>query len=192
MDRFDPLYVVEGDAGLAYIELLPTTETGLVELNFLFQDNQRQRTQDLRVWLEPNPRDWVIVGFTEGTVGYTTLSGNMQALEAQGVDEHLTTEGGISLYAKGRVTGKWLLTLAYDSDKPEESLGRAGLYSDIDPNEFYTLYGDGTGQSHDAASQEKLYLKLERGKFYALFGDDFCRAFEADRSPPRQMLRFWN
>ena len=41
----------------------------------------------------------------------------------------------------------------------------------IDPDAFYTLYGDATEQQYDAASSSKLFLKLEREAFYALFGD---------------------
>ena len=41
----------------------------------------------------------------------------------------------------------------------------------IDPDEFYTIYGDGSEQRYDAPSQHKLYVKLERPQFYALFGD---------------------
>ncbi len=171
LDRFTPHYVIEGDDGMAYLELSPTTETGMAVLDFIFHDGQRRRAQELRVWLEPAPRDWVVVGFASGTVGYNILKGNMQSLDAQGTEEGVYTDGQVSLYAKGRVLGQWLLTLAYDSDKEKESFGRRGLFSTIDPNEFYTLYGDTTEQRHDAASQEKLYLKLEREQFYALFGD---------------------
>jgi hypothetical protein len=41
----------------------------------------------------------------------------------------------------------------------------------IQPDQYYTLCGDGTEQRNEAASQRKLYLKLEREQFYALFGD---------------------
>ncbi len=41
----------------------------------------------------------------------------------------------------------------------------------IDPDEFYTIYGDGSEQRYGAPSQKKLYVKLERPQFYALFGD---------------------
>lgn len=167
-DRFDPVYRVEGDDGIAYIELAPTTESGTVQLDLSFQlaDNSRRR-QELRAWLEPQARDWVVVGFAEGTLGYNTLKQNSQALAA-GEKDGGYSDGQVSLYAKGRVLGKWLLTMAYDSDKPGR---RDSLLGVIDPQQYYTLYGDGTQQRYDAPSQSKLYLKLERGQFYALFGD---------------------
>jgi uncharacterized repeat protein (TIGR01451 family) len=172
LDRFAPTFRIEGDNGIAYIELAPTTESGSVAVNFSFpQDERTARDEELRVWLEAKPRDWVIVGFAAGTVGYNTLNGNMQSLAEAGAEDGGYDDGQVSLYAKGRVLGKWLLTLAYDSDKPTGQRGRQSLLSTIDPNEFYTLYGDGTGQLYDGASAEKLYLKLERDQYYALIGD---------------------
>ena len=41
----------------------------------------------------------------------------------------------------------------------------------IDPNQFYTLYGDATDPQFDAASMRKLYLRIEKAQFYAMFGD---------------------
>ncbi len=169
LDAFSPQYVVKGDDGIALIELAPTTESGTAQLDFdFFSDRDNRRTQELRAWLEPAAREWVMVGFAEGTVGFNTLKDNVQALKDQGVEEGVYTDGKASFYAKGSVQGKWILTMAYDTSKQRD---RQSLLSTIDPNEFYTLYGDGAEQRYDAASQSKLYLKLERGQFYALFGD---------------------
>lgn len=172
MDRFKPEYRVEGDRGMAYIELAPTTDSGAVLLNLSFQTGPNSsRRQELRAWLETTARDWVVVGFAEGTLGYNTLKDNIQPLKDAGVDAGAYHNGQMSLYAKGRVQGKWLLTMAYDSNKKDQRDRQQGLLSSIDPNAFYTLYGDGSGQRYDAASQDNLYLKIERGQFYALFGD---------------------
>lgn len=172
LDRFQPQYRVEGDEGIAYVELAPTTESGAVQASLTFQIGQdARRRQEIRAWLEPHARDWVVVGFAEGTVGYNTLKNNSQALIAQGMEEGGYADGQISLYAKGRVQGKWLLTMAFDSDKSDQRDRQRSLLGTIDPGQYYTLYGDSTGQRHDAPSQDNLYLKLERGQFYALFGD---------------------
>ncbi len=172
LDRFSPTYRIEGDDGVAYIELAPTTESGSVVLSFSFQQADRSsRNEELRAWLAAKPRDWIVVGFASGTVGYDTVRGNLQSLAESGEDAGSYDDGQVSLYAKGSVLGKWLLTLAYDSDKPADQRRRQGLLSTIDPNMFYTVYGDGTEQRYDAASADKLYLKLERDQFYALFGD---------------------
>jgi hypothetical protein len=60
--------------------------------------------------------------------------------------------------------------MAYDSEK-KRSLERERLHQTIDPDKYYTLYGDGSEDLHDAASSSELYLKIERDKFFALYGD---------------------
>jgi uncharacterized repeat protein (TIGR01451 family) len=178
LDRFKPQYRVEGDDGIAYIDLAPTTVSGSVHVNLTFQTGpDTSRTQQLQAWMAPGARKWVVVGFAEGTAGFNTLKSHMatgDAAAASGMDKGVYTDEQVSLYAKGTVQGKWLMTMAYNTDKASNdgSGGRqASISSAIDPKKFYTLYGDGSAQRYDAASQSKLYLKLERGQFYALFGD---------------------
>ncbi|MFP5384281.1 MAG: OmpA family protein, partial [Gammaproteobacteria bacterium] len=150
LDRFQPGWQVEGDDGIAYIELAPTTETGALVLSFNFQTGLQgggqyaSRSQELRTWMEPAPRDWIVVGFAEGTLGHRTLKDNIQPLLAEGVDDGTWHDGQVSLYAKGRIRGEWLMTMAFDSDKRDERDRQKSLLSQIDPDEYYTLYGDGT------------------------------------------------
>src|SRR5690606_25111303 len=176
LEAHDPSWRVEGSDGIAYIALQPTTLTGEALLEFDFaadrgQSRRQQSRQQVRAWLKAEVRDWIVVGFAKGTIGHDTLTGNAQALDDAGHEAGLSTDGQLSLYAKGRVRGEWLLTLAYDSDKETDRLRRRNLLSAIDPNQFYLLYGDGTAQGYDASSIEKVYVKLERDQFYALFGD---------------------
>jgi uncharacterized repeat protein (TIGR01451 family) len=172
LDAAKPTWTIEGDDGIAYIELQPTSVAGTVTLGFQFHQEGQQKApaQQVQAWLKPTPRDWIVVGFAAGSVGYETLKDNMQALPEGEDGTGVRGDGQVALYAKGRVLGKWMLTLAYDSDKPTGQRD-TGLLSTIDPGQYYTLYGDGSQQGYDAASARKLYLKLERDQFYALFGD---------------------
>jgi uncharacterized repeat protein (TIGR01451 family) len=157
-------YEIKSD-GLAMIELEPTTQTGEAVLNFRFND---QRKQEVRAWLEPGQRDWILVGFGEGTLGQKTLSGNIQGLKDANVDDQLFDDNQLAFYAKGSIRGDYLLTIAYDSAK---ETGNNVLKQAVDPTQYYTLYADATQASYDAASSGKLYVKLERKQFYAMFGD---------------------
>ena len=154
------------DDGIALIELTPTTQTGEAVLHFHLVDG----VQEVRTWLKPEDRDWVLIGLAEGTVGYNVVKGNMETLAASGGDDKLFEEDRLAFYAKGRIKGEWLLTLAYDSKKPTSS-DQQSLYQTVDPSKYYTLYGDATQQGYDAASAKRVYIKLERDQFYALFGD---------------------
>ncbi|MBT8136382.1 MAG: OmpA family protein [Gammaproteobacteria bacterium] len=161
-----PLYRVGAD-GLARIELEATSLSGEVVLHMEYAD---EREEELRAWLEPATREWILVGFAEGTAGYSTLNDNVQSAKDAGYEEDFYTDGRVAFFAKGRIKGDYLLTLAYDSDRDEQE-ARQRLHGTIDPDRFYTLYGDATEQQFDAASQDEIFVKLERGQFYAMFGD---------------------
>jgi uncharacterized repeat protein (TIGR01451 family) len=166
LERARPFWRVQGEEGVAYIELEPTTASGTVSLRFNFRDGEAQREQRIEAWLDPGQRPWTIVGLAEGTVGYNRLQGKVEDLGE--ADDKDLVDGRVALYAKGRVRGKWLMTLAYDSDKKEDETRFGGA---IDPDAYYTVYADRSERRFDAASVRKLYLKLERPQFYALFGD---------------------
>ncbi len=154
-----------GENGIARIAIAPTSQTGEVEVVLNLADG----AETIKVWLKPAPRDWILVGFAEGTVGYNTFSGNEVSLEEAGIDEHYYDDGQVKFFAKGAIKGDWLLTMAYDSDKPNRD--GDSLYQIIDPDTYYPLYGDGTNQGYEASSAHDIYIKLERNQFYALFGD---------------------
>ena len=164
-----PRYEITAD-GIALIELVPTTQSGEVVLTFQFGDG---KPQEVRAWLKPGSRDWVLVGFAEGTVGHKELTGNKAALKEADADDKLYDGNRIAFYAKGMVKGDYLLTVAYDTAKRRGDAGSTlrNLKQAVDPNQYYTLYADATSPQFDAASASKLYVKLERNQFYALFGD---------------------
>ena len=164
--RREPTYRV-GEDGIALIELAPTTHSG--EALLIFKFNSR-RQQELRTWLSPQPRDWILVGFAEGTAGYNTLSDNQVAAVDAGFDEGYYDDGRVAFFAKGQVKGEYLLTLAYDSARDRDQ-SRTQFETQVDPDAYYTLYADKSEQRFEAASQRKLYVKLERKQFFALFGD---------------------
>lgn len=166
LERTAPVWHVQGDEGMAYIELEPTTASGTISVDFRFREDQTERRQTLQMWLEPGNQPWTVVGFAAGTLGYNTLDDRMEPVAA--TLDSWNADARLALYAKGRVKGKWLMTLAYDSDKEPDDARFGGV---IDPRAYYTIYADRAEQRHDAASVRKLYLRLERPQFYALFGD---------------------
>ena len=156
-----------GHDGIALIRIEPTTRSGKVSLDFNLVD---QREETVTAWLTAEQREWILVGLAEGTAGFNNISGNAQALDDHQHEDDLYEDGRLAFYAKGQVKGEWLLTMAYDSDRKERNSSER-LFQTINPDEYYTLYGDATEQQFDAASARKLYLRIERNQFYALFGD---------------------
>lgn len=161
----DKLRYQVGEDGITYVDLQPTTKTGEAVIRFPFLNG----AQEIRAWLTPEKRDWILVGLADGTVGYNVVKSKMENA-ASGEDDQIYRDGRVAFYAKGSIKGEWLLTIAYDSDK-NGNRDTKSLYQTIDPNKYYTLYGDATDQRADAASSQTLYLKIERDQFYALFGD---------------------
>jgi uncharacterized repeat protein (TIGR01451 family) len=159
---------VLGDDGIAFIALEPTTQAGAAHVSVTLEDKGVTQLSEFRPWLVATAKDWVVVGFGKGTIGYDMLNSHSRSLP-KGDRNQVVTDGQLSFYAKGRVKGSWLLTIAYDSDKTYDP--DRGLLGTIDPDRYYTVYGDGSRQTYDAATRRKLYLRLERKEFYALFGD---------------------
>ena len=168
-------WVVEGEDGIARIELAPTMVSGSLRLAFAFDDGNITRRQELEAWIEPGDVEWTIVGLAEGTLGARSVADNME--RAGQFDSDLGDDARVAVYAKGRVLGKYLLTLAYDSAKQREDSPVLGA---IDPQAYYTVFGDASARRFDAASREKLYVRVETATFYALYGD-FQTAFNQTR-----------
>lgn len=166
LERARPVWRVEGDDGVAIVELEPTTTSGTLAITLPLRDENVTREQRIEAWLDPGDRPWTIVGFAAGTAGFNTLDSRAEGLGEDG--DRWFSDARLALYAKGRIKGKWLLTLAYDSDKERDEARFAGT---IDPDAYYTVYADRSERRFDAASVRNLYLKLERPQFYALFGD---------------------
>lgn len=158
----NPSDVVTVDSnGIARFE--PVSTAGNYRLKLT---DGRVTSDEITVAVDPDLREWILVGFAEGTVGYNTLRGNMQNLGT--ADEHGYVDGETAFFARGTVAGEWLLTAALDTRR---TAGDAPLGQAIDPQRWYVLYGDDTQRTHDAASSKKLYVRMEKRDFYALFGD---------------------
>lgn len=161
-----PTYIVS-ENGVAYLPISPTNVSGRLRVTVPLID---QRIEEFDLWLTADARDWIMVGLAEGTLSHNSISDNMQDLDDLDLADGFEQDGKLSFFAKGRIKGDFLLTMAYDSskdtsDEPSELLER------VDPEEYYTVYGDESELINETPSSEKLYLKLERGQFYALFGD---------------------
>jgi len=155
--------IVVGADGIARIRLEPTLQTGRVNL-LINLDDGRQVPIDM--YLKPEKRDWIVVGLAEGTLGYESLSGKGSGNDSDDV----FTDGRIAFFAKGVIKGEWLLTLQVDTD--QNSFDRNDDFEfEIDPDAYYTLYGDRTYQEVETPSRYPLYVKLEKDQFYAMFGD---------------------
>jgi uncharacterized repeat protein (TIGR01451 family) len=120
------------------------------------------------VFFTPELRDWVVAGIGAVTVGGKSVSGDTDRIrDKDEFEEGLFHEEKLALFAKGKIFDKYLLTGAYDTDKPKGE----GLFQRSAPERFYPIYGDASTIGYDAESQRKLYLKVERDRSSIMFGD---------------------
>lgn len=162
-----PHWTVKGDDGIAYVELAPTMVSGSLQLDLVFPDGpQQSRRRTLKAWIVPGKVPWTLVGLAQGMAGARTVADEMDRTGR--LDSDLGERTRVAFYAKGRLRGATLLTLAYDSAKQRTDQRLLGA---IDPRAYYTIYADGSTRRFDAASRDKLYVRIEASRYYALFGD---------------------
>ncbi|MBI2770285.1 MAG: hypothetical protein HYX47_11730 [Burkholderiales bacterium] len=87
-----------------------------------------------------------------------------------------------AVYLKGKVSGQYLLTLSYDSEK----VTHKQLFQDIDPNAFYPVYGDSSVRGVDAQSSGKLYVRIDKNLSYLMYGDYTT----GDANPARSLSQY--
>lgn len=167
--------MVEGGEGA--FTLTAPTEPGQARI----QARSGKLKADAKLDFLPELRSLIAAGVLEGIINLRRISSNaMTPVRSQDVfEQELRTlsrssgdgqrEAGAraAFFLKGKIRGDYLLTAAYDSDKDT----RERLFRDIQPDEFYPVYGDSAIRGYDAQSTAKLYLRVDNRKSYLLYGD---------------------
>ena len=129
----------------------------------------------------PELRSLIAAGVLEGAINLRKIDSRalVTARAQDGFEQdlrHLSRSSGngereagarAAFFLKGKIRGEYLLTAAYDSDKDT----RERLFRDIQPDEFYPVYGDSAVRGYDAQSTARLYLRVDHEKSYLLYGD---------------------
>ena len=139
--------------------------------------------QEVDIQFEADLRPLIAVGLIEGNINFNNFDKNqlhsvnrndgfedeLNEIADWGNDTSLT--GRAAMFLKGKIKGDYLLTLAYDSNKSSKQR----LFRDIQPDEYYPVYGDAAAKGFDAQSTSKLYVRLDKGRSYAMYGDYITR-----------------
>ncbi|MGH8052903.1 MAG: SdrD B-like domain-containing protein [Stenotrophomonas sp.] len=127
----------------------------------------------------PEMRELLATGLVEGIVNFRNGAALETARRDDGFDRDIrrwerdfnngkaNAAARTAFFVKGKIKGEYLLTAAYDSDK--EVRGR--LLRDIQPEEFYPVYGDSSLRGFDARSAERLYVRIDKNRSYLMYGD---------------------
>lgn len=168
------LFVENGSAELS---MQAPREPGDVEVR---ASSGNIKTQE-KLSFVPELRPMIVAGIIEGAINLHKLNTkSLFAARAQdGFEQELknfssssgdgktTGAARAAMFLKGKVQGKYLLTLGYDSDKEKKER----LFRDIQPDQFYPIYGDSSLKSFDAQSTSRLYVRVDDGKSFTLYGD---------------------
>lgn len=115
--------------------------------------------KDTEIWL---------VGLAEGGASYLTLEGNIEpVIEAGLYEPGFSVDGRVAFYLRGKIKGEYIIKAIYDTAKenPENK-----LFSALDPDKYYSIYGDSSNLERVGESQDKLYLRIERHKSFVSYG----------------------
>ena len=157
--------ITVGRDGILRLRIEPTLQTGKITA-IVTLDNGRK--VPVYMYLEPEKRDWILVGLAEGSAAWEKVKGNSIATTPDKDD--VITDGRVAFFAKGLIKGDWLATIALDTDARRGNRDD-DFASEIDPNAYYTLYGDRSYQEFEGVSRYPVYVKLEKRTAYAMFGD---------------------
>ena len=125
---------------------------------------------DAKLSFVPYLRPVVAAGIFEGQFGFKAKGASQLPIaDFERELQSITGNGGgrAAGYIKGRVQGKYLLSMRFDSQSDEDNR----LFRDIQPDEFYPVYGDSSVKGFDAQSTGKLYVRVDKDHSYALYGD---------------------
>ena len=136
-----------------------------------------------KVTMLPDKRPMIAVGVLEGALNLRSIDASklsqprtndafeleIRRIQPLGQGNDGKTEFGArsAFFLKGMVQGDYLLTLAYDSEKRV----RDRLFRDIQPDQFYPIYGDSSLRGFDAQTSQRLYVRVDKEKSFLLYGD---------------------
>jgi len=177
LDQVMPGFQVTARDGKATVWLLAPIEPQQVKVRVSADGSVAEGA----ITFVPELRDMLAVGIVEGIVSFDRKNplSLSQARPDDGFEDRIlswsrtsgdgkrTSALRTAFFLKGKVKGDALLTMAYDSDKPD----RDRLFRDLDPERWYPVYGDASITGFEARSNSRLYLRLDKDRHYLMYGD---------------------
>ncbi|HZI55175.1 MAG TPA: hypothetical protein VFF39_00300, partial [Verrucomicrobiae bacterium] len=174
LDPREPGTQVFIEGGRAEFELMPPMEPGPATLRV----SSGRVSSESKIEFVPELRPMMAAGLVEYQINFGARGGSavqpslnddfenqLRLFSAQSGE--FDSGGHAVLLLKGKIKGENLLTLAYDSEKNT----RDRLFRDIQPDQFYPVYGDASVRGYDAQSTSKAYIRIDHGRTYVMYGD---------------------
>ena len=107
-----------------------------------------------------------MVALGEEQLGLNEASGAMEAAESDVYRDGFRQDGRVSFFLKGKLKGKFLVKAKYDSSDK-----RSALFTNLNPNDYYPIYGDNSTRDYQAQdTTQKLFVLVEMDRSYAQWG----------------------
>ena len=102
-----------------------------------------------------------LAGIVDGSLNYSDADSGLD-IRRDNASYHrrVDANGKVSYYLAGKVQGKVLIKSTLDTDKATQKK----LFTNIDPDKYYPVYGDNSTVVYDSNSQGKFYLLIEWDK----------------------------
>ncbi|MFC3814382.1 SdrD B-like domain-containing protein [Lysobacter sp. GCM10012299] len=174
-DRFTPGIQLPVENGRAEFDLLAPD----VPQDVILRITSGGQVAENTLAFLPEMREMIATGLIEGIINFRDRSPidpvrrddgfdrDIRRWEKEFNDGKANAAARAAFFVKGRIKGEYLLTAAYDSDKDV----RGRLLRDIQPEEFYPVYGDSSLRGFDAQSAERLYVRIDKNRSYLMYGD---------------------
>jgi hypothetical protein len=107
-----------------------------------------------------------MVALGEEQLGQNWASGAMETAEADVYRDGFRQDGRLSFFLKGKLKGKFLVKAKYDtSDR------RSALFTNLNPDDYYPIYGDNSTRDYQAQdTAQRLFILVEMDRSYAQWG----------------------
>lgn len=132
--------------------------------------NTDQNGKALTFIREINVQDdyFFMVGFAEGELGTKDVSSHLESVsKSDEFDDGFYQNGRIAYYLKAKVKGRYLITSSLDTSRSNN----AKFFTNLDPDRYYPVYGDGSVLSYDATdTKNNLFVLVEMDKSYFKWG----------------------
>lgn len=122
--------------------------------------------------------EWFYVGLVDITVGKRFGDAGIEDIRP-GEYDSVYKKGRQAFYLKGKVKGEYLITAAADTDEEDlrdlfSNMGKKNardILKNLNPDDYYPVYGDDSTMIEDAPTRGKFYVRVEKGDSQVLWGN---------------------
>jgi len=131
-------------------------------------EDPKGNTKVYRRTIKAKENHFFLVGIADGTLNFVDAADGINLeRDTKHFDDGIHTDKKISYYLTGKIQGKFIIKSALDTDKSTQEK----LFTNIDPDKYYPVYGDNSTVAYDVNSQGKFYMLVEWDKSGLVFGN---------------------